>query len=272
MLIQKDNFLISVTDTVERPLLYGENGVPLIIDTDYHPKEHRKQIGRICGLPIQVTDQYLYDNPLKIGDSVLYSHLALEDLQKYKDKIYRVEYEFIIAKVNNNVIEPLEDFILCEAMTEKNDSLIQKAERSSEKYCKAIAVSNKAKTFGVKVNDIIFFTHNANYSFKVGEKEFVRLRIRNVIAIERGGELFPMRNKVMVSEINKEENVLGIVVLKKKTNQKKGVVLKASVEVKEIKQGDEIAYYLGSSSSLTWNGNQYAFVNKDNIKFIYGKS
>ena len=270
MLIQQDNFLISVTDTIERPLLFGENGQPLIIDTDYNPKDHRKQIGTIEGLPIRVTPQYIYDNPLKKGDKVLINHLALEKLQHYLNNWYRVEYYLIFAKINEGILEPLEDFIFCDAVPIKQDSVVQLADKKSEKYAKVIALSHKAKSFGLQIGDLVYFTHNANYSFHVGEKEFTRLRIRNIIGIERGGELIPMRNKLLVEQIEEFDEVCGIKVLKEPTNQKIGIVLQTSDMVKGINKGDKVSFYLGSASSLTWQGKNYAFVTDDNIKFIYG--
>lgn len=269
MLIQQDNFLISVTDTVERPLLFGENGQPLIIDTDYNAKDHRKQIGTIEGLPIRVTDQYIYDKPLKKGDKVLMNHLALENRQHYLNNWYRVEYYLIFAKINEGVLEPLEDFIFCDSVPIKQDSAIQLVDKKSEKYAKIIALSNKAKSLGLQIDDIVYFTHNANYSFNVGEVEFTRLRVRNVIGIERDGKLIPMRNKVLVEQIEEFDYICGIRVLKPSTNQKTGIVLQSSEMVKGINKGDKVSFYLGSASSLTWKGKNYAFVTDDNIKFIY---
>ena len=269
MLIYTDNFLIKVSDTQERPLIKMANGQPLIVDTDYNPKEHRKQIGEIVALPMNISSQHLYDNPLEIGDTVLFSHLALEDFQHYQDNIYRAEYHLFYAKIKNGIIEPLEDILICEAMNVKQDSVIAKLDIKSEKYCKVIAVSNKNKKEGVIEGDIIHFTHNANYSFKVGEKEFVRLRTRNIIAIERNGDFIPMRNKVMVKEIEDKKYIAGIEIVRKKDNQKKGVVIKTSNDVAEVKENDIVCYFLGTSSRLNVQGTEYAFVNKDNIKFIY---
>lgn len=269
MLIQTDNFLISVTDTVERPMLYGEGGVPLIIDTDFNPKEHRKQTGRICGLPIKVSKQYTYNNDLQIGDQVLFNHLALEDERKFKPHIYRVELFLIFAKINNGIVEPIDEFIICEASVQEQSTVIKGADKISSKYCKALALSENAKKSGVKANDLIYFTHNADYSFKVGSKEFIRLRTRNVVAVERDGELIPMREMVMVEQVIKEEKVAGLTVVKQTTNQRIGKVLKIAEGNEFLQPNDEICFYYGSSVKVNWKGKEYCFVDINNIKFVY---
>lgn len=262
MICQKDMFIVSIPDSIERPEIFGTNR--FIIDTDYNPKEHKKQIGQIVHLPIRITEQYVYDNPLVVGDEVLISHQVAEDVNKLEDGLYRADYYNIFAKINGGVLEPLEDFIFCDRVLDQKSNALLLTDKVSTKCAKVIAVCKNSK--GVKVGDMIHFTSNADYTLYIGKKEFTRMRLRNVIAIERCGEIFPLSSKVMVMEVIVPTVIGGIELPNPNPMQKKGVVITPNFG---LNRGDVVCYFEGHSSQVKIDGDKYSSVGEDNIKFVY---
>lgn len=269
MRLNKDIYLIRLDDSIERLPIMSSRGESLVLDMDFNPKEYRRQYGEVIGLPIRVGMEYINDNPLKEGDKVLVSHLISERDHSLGDNLHRCEYFNIFAKVNNWILEPLEDFIFCDRMVEKRSSVLEMKEVVSMKFCVVVSVSNKAKEYGIREGDIVHFTHNSDYGINISGKKFTRIRLRNVICIERDGELFPVKHKMKVKVIREKKEVAGIeVVGSKKVLQKEGIVIDSN-GVKGFREGDKICYYNGHFSRIDYDGIEWSFIEENNVHFKY---
>lgn len=274
MKVQKDTFLIRVQSDRNADIgITGDNGKKIIIDVDYNKYKHTMQVGRIYACPIRMTEEYRYDTELSVGDTVVFHHFVCQQDHKIEEGIYRAEYFHLYGIIENEKLIPLEDIIFVEPIMESEDNLyagkirIKTFQENLKQTGIVFAASKTAKAMGVLEGDKIFFTASADYQIKVLDKNLYRMRIRNIIAVERDGALVCLENKVLVREIAKE-NKTGIFTDVNKSHQTTGVVEQVGSEVQGVKAGDVISYYNGALGNLDYGGATYAFLELRNINYI----
>lgn len=290
MKVAKDTFLIRVESDRNADIgIAGSNGEKIIIDTDYNKYKHTAQIGKIFACPITITEQYGYDVPLKIGDTVIFHHFVCQpdhkiDIER-QENIYRAEYFHLYGKLFGGTkgvgmesidfwrIEPLEDIIFVEPILEEEANLyagnirIKTHQENLKQTGIVFALSKRAKEAGIQEGDKVFFTSNADYNIKIIDKELYRMRIRNICAIERDSKLVCPHNKIQVIE-HGPENKSGNFIDVKKSTQMKGVVDVVGKSVKGVVAGQEISYFHGSLGSMEYKEKMYAFLETRNINYI----
>lgn len=265
MRVSKNKFLVEVDEQFVIPKI---NGIDFFVDTDYNPKALATKTGRIHTLPITVTEDFIYDNKLNVGDRVVFSHLVCQKINRFAENVFFCSYHNIYAKVMVGELQPLEDIFFCEKM-KMPDTVIgafTKEGEVSDKYARVFSVSNYSKEQGVEIGDIVFFTKNADYEMDVNGKSIYKMHLRNVIAIERDGELKTFRNRVMVKNITQIGSVAGVEKIYAQTSLQTGVVLEEGNS--GVKKGSLITYFAGIASEVNWNGQNYSFVRAENIKYI----
>lgn len=260
MIVKKNCFLVEVQDKYEFPL-------GMRVDVKWTDERHifKNHIGKIIGLPIRIDNKYFNEFPLVIGDDVFMSHLVCEDKYRVSHNVFYAEYFHLFAKVAGAIC-PLDEFILLERGYREQHELLKVADKQSGVFGYAKYLSEYAIQAGVKVGDKVFFTHNANYEFNVQGALYTRIRIRNVVGVERDGELICLNNRALVHPEPSFENVSGLIFEKKET-QRTAVVLKSNIA--SVKPNDKVAFYNDVASRCIWRNKEYAFLNEENIKFVW---
>lgn len=264
MRVRKDTFLVEVSSQFVQPNIPGFN----FIDSDFNPKRLSTKIGVIHTLPVTMTDQYIYDIPLKEGDVVVFNHLVCQDENKFSDTLFFCEYFNIYAKIVEGVVIPLEDVFFSEPIIDKGKVIgcFNVPDKVSEKRALVYEVSDFVKAAGVQKGDIVFFTKNADYPMSIGGKDFYRMHLRNVIGIERDGELLPYSRKLLVKNITKLGSVGGLERIYAHNTLQTGVVLHSGAT--DTPKGTTLTYFNGMSAAITWKDEDYSFVNEENLKYI----
>ncbi len=273
----RDTFLLRADkDLNSRLNIKGHNGLPLFLDTDFNKYQHATQFGEIAFVPLSITDEYINDVPLKVGDKVIIHHFVVNQeniIEADGEKLYRCEYHQLWSKIEGTYMQPLEDFIFVEPMMEPENALRSESgllhiKRNPQKMRNTgivFSASKAAKAKGLRMGDRVFFTNDADYDIKIVEKEYYRMRLRNIIAVERDGRLLCLSDKMIVKEIPKEA-FSGLLRLQDNRN-KKGKVLNIGQEIKGVGIGDTVSYFNGSSTALSYNGEHYAFLTAEQINY-----
>lgn len=266
MRVAKNKFLVEVSDQFVRPNISGLD----FIDTDYNPKILATKIGRIHTLPITLDDTYHYDIKLNVGDEVVFNHLVCQDRNKFQNNIFFCDYFNIFARLNDwNELQPLEEVIFCEKIIDKGKDIgcFKVPDKVSSKCAKVFEVSKVCYDAGIRKGDIVYFTKNADYEIIVAGNPLYKMHLRNIIGIERDGELKTFKNKLLVKNITELGSVGGIQRIYAHNTLQKGVVINAGT-VTGIPVGTVLTYFNASATSMNWRGEEYGFVNEENIKYI----
>lgn len=290
MKVAKDTFFIHVNSDRNANIgITGANGSKIIIDTDYNRYKHTVQIGKIYACPIGITDQYINDVPLNVGDTVVFHHFVCQPDHKVNigENVYRAEYFHLYAKLIggtsgkyedlNDVIkmQPIEDIIFVEPILEDESNLyagklrIKTYQERIKQEGIVFACSKKAQSLGIQAGDKVFFTANADYSMKVASKDLYRMRIRNIIAIERNGELLCLKGRILIKQLP-EERLIGRFTDVGATSIKKGVICGIGEGVLGLELGLVVSYVEGALGGINWNGSPYSMIETRHINYIIG--
>lgn len=262
--VARNKFLIEVNDQFVRPNIKGLD----FIDTDFNPKVLATKTGRIYCLPISIGQEFRYDIKLEIGDEVVFNHLVCNNRNKFSDTIFFGNYNLIFAVIRDGVLIPLEDAMFLEKIIEVGDVIggFKIPDKVSSKCATIYAASTYAQSEGIRNGDVIFFTKDADYPIAIGGKEFYKMHLRNVIGIDRGGELTTFRNKLLVKDITELGKIGGLEKIYANTSLRTGIVMESGTT--GIAQGTLLTYYNGTASIVNWKGSDYAFINLENIKYL----
>lgn len=264
MRISKNNFIVEVDSQFEK---INVPGFDFFLDTDFNPKLLATRIGRIHTLPISV-EGFLYDNPLSVGDVVVFNHLVTQNAMRIEGNLFKCPYFNIYAKIVDGLIEPLEDVFFSAPMKEPDFTagLFHSPGKISGKYAKVICVSKKVLGAGVELNDTIFFSKNADYEMKVGGKDLFKMHLRNVIGIERDGVLKTFGQKMLCEDVTELKFESGLHKIYANTGLRHGVVIDGGAS--GIEAGTELTFMHGTATRVEWKGKEYSFIGIDNIKYI----
>jgi len=267
MLINKDTFLIEVADSKINTI--GAFGIKenIRIDTDYNKYKHATQIGKIIATPIRITSKYSNDTPLKVGDVVIFHHFVCQPDHKTNlgDNIYRAEYFHIYGKMEEGNLVAIEDMIFVDPILEPEENMFCGVLqiKPHREYLKqqgiVFAASKKAKACGVNSGDKVFYTKSADYTMNVENHLLYRMRIRNIMAIERDGDLVCLSDKVLVKFIP-QESMEGVLFSFKQQQRLLGEVYKVGAETKGVKVGEKVVYSAGASGSIEYKGEIYSLL------------
>lgn len=275
--VAKDTFLIRVHSDRNSDIgIVGSNGNKIIIDVDYNKYKHSVQTGIIHACPIRVTDQYLYDTPVEVGDTVFFHHFVCQPDHKIGDNIYRAEYFHLYAKIENDKVMPIEDVIFVLPIKEDEENMyagnirIKAFQENLKQTGIVFASSKKAQAAGIFAGDKIYYTKSAEYPMRVVDHDLYRMRIRNVMAVERNGELVAPVGKVLVKMIE-SDNKLGSFYDAGAKIELKGEVALMGEGVVGVEQGDEISYFMGVTGFIEYKGQKYSLIETRNINYIIDK-
>lgn len=289
MKVAKDTFLIQVdSDRNAHVGVTGANGQKILIDVDYNKYKHTRQIGHVYACPIRITDQYAYDTPLNVGDTVLFHHFVCQPDHKvpFMNGVYRAEYFHLYAKMvfggticldtgkhtRMELLRPLEDAIFVVPIQEDESALykgsirIKTHQENIKQQGIVFASSKKAQAANILSGDKVFFTANAEYPIRVLDKDMYRMRIRNIVAVERNGQLVPIAGKVLVKK-DSDNHKFGSFYEAKENSQSTGIVVAVGKDVDGVEVGERISYYTATAKPLIHNGDQYSFIELRHINY-----
>lgn len=262
MLVAKNNFLVKVDSQFVPSPVKG-----FFVDTDFNPRLLATKIGTIHTGTIGITEGK-YENKLVVGNTVVFGHNVCQNINRMAENVFRCPYHDIFAKIVHGKLQPLEGNIFCLPVKDPDKNLggFVIPGKVSDKYAKVHALSAAAKKAGLKRGDIVFFTKDADYVVEVLGMRLYMMRLRNIIGIERDGELKTFRNKVLVKNVTKLGSIGGIDKIYAQTSLQHGVVLEPGVT--GIEKGATLTYLNGPASIVKWKEENYAFIDERNIKFI----
>ncbi len=266
MRVAKNKFLIEVNDQFVRPNISGLK----FVDTDYNPKVLATKIGRIHTLPIALEGlDYHFDLKLNVGDEVVFNHMVCQDRNKFQENIFFCDYFNIYGLLLNDKIYPLEETLFCEKIMEPDVqiSCLKIPGKVSDKCATVFELSTKCYEAGIRKGDIVYFTKNADYPMEIFGNEFYKMHLRNIIGIERDGQLTTFRNKLLVKNITELGEVGGVKRIYAHNSLQTGVVINAGT-VTGIPVGTKLTYFNASATSMNWEGEEYSFIDELNIKYL----
>lgn len=256
--------------------IVGHSGDKLSLDTDFQKYNHATQVGEVAFSPQIIGSEFLNNTPIKDGDAVLFHHFVCQDDNQVKyngETLYSCDYFHIWAKIVDSKLEPLEDFIFVEpileplSQTKTSGGLVLKAERTNLKNIGRIhSLSKASRKLGMREGDIVFFTNDADYDINVLGKDLYRMRIRNIIGVERNSRLICLSNKLLVLDITDAEVRKGLM-HNKNIRDRTGVIYNVGADIKGLAIGDKINYFDGVSSRLNYMGKNYSFLTIEDVTY-----
>ncbi len=277
MQLIKDTFLIKANPELNHTTkIVGHNGECVVIDAECNKFEHATQLAEIAYAPATVDSKYRYDVKLNKGDIVFIHYHQVQPKNAVSvngEELYKCPYFQIWCKIENEKLIPLEEYIFVEPILEPEsdlfcDKLKTKVYQENIKSTGIVfAVGNMATEAGIKPGDKVFVTSNADLEVDILGKKLWRMRIRNVVGLEREGILICLNNKVVVREIElpKKDSVF-ILDEDETKKERRGQVLLSKLDNVQI--GDKLSYHNGSATSFEYKKQQFAYINQDNINYI----
>lgn len=266
MRVGKDTYIIKV-DTPKRDTI-GVAGIK--IDTDYNKYKHATQVGTIVACPVALSDQYEKDGDLKEGDSVVFHHFICQPNHKIDENVYRCEYLHIYGKIDNVNLQAIEDVIFVKPILEPEENMfmggfqIKPHREYLPQQGIVYSASKKANARGVYAGDKVFFTKNADYEMNIHGTMVYRMRIRNIVSIERNGKLVSFKDRLIVKPFLPKTQFMDARV----SSQLFGEVQYVGDDIKGVNVGDIIGYYNGVNGDVIHNGEKYAFIELRNINYL----
>lgn len=270
MLVAKDTFLIRVDSAAVSELnVIGLDGKPIKIDTDYNKYSHAMRTGFVHACPMLISDKYFRDVKLNEGDCVLFHHFVCQPDHKIADNIYRAEYFHLYGKIVDGVLYPIEDMIFVTPEKESDEELFcgQFKLKSTADYVRqrgvVYAASPAAQARGILPGDTVYYTKDADYKFYIGDDLLYRMRIRNILAIERDGELKSVSGKLLFDKLPEEQGAISQLASR---SQQKAEVIASGCE--GVFSGDKFAYYNGVGGNFQYKGKAIYFIELRNINYL----
>jgi hypothetical protein len=273
--VAADTFLIQVDNPTNSTIgVKGVNGSDISVDTDYNKYKHSNQIGKIYALPILITNKYINDVTLSVGDIVVFHHFVCQPDHKMPlgENIYRCEYFHIYGKVENGYLYPVEDIVFVEPVMEDEKDIfvgsIQIKPRPELLSQQGIvfSLSETANKSGLKVLDKVYYTRNADYKMAISGRDLYRMRLRNIVLIERQGEIVCPKDRILIKQHPKGKETT--LFCEKRNLQLVGEVVKVGEGVDDFKEGNVVDFYPSLGGGVEKDGVMYFLVEERHINYL----
>lgn len=258
MKLVKDVFFIDADPDINKELrITGSDGNYLYVDIDFDPYSYATRVGIVTHVPEIIDDEYLNDNPIVVGDAVMFHHFVCQDENEVivdGKQYFKAHYGQIYAKIVQDGIEPLERLMYVEPIIDSEADLfngqyqIKNNKDVKEGHGTVLFLSKQNEKEGLKIGDIVYYTLYAAYKTDVFNTELFRMRQRNIRLIIRDGEMVYLDNMVILKDRNKVHGLGDLVT--------------------DIKIGDRVGYFSAVFADVNYNEVDYVSLKRDNINFI----
>lgn len=213
---------------------------------------------------------------VSVGDHVYFHWNVCQPQKKLGEGVYWSWYEMFFCKRSGESIKMLGSYCLCVPVKEDSSDVVTK----SGIWIKAAAenklmladlafVGNPRKqhewmwsSFLIGGERVIFAS-NTDIPFKVDGKEFVRMELEDIVAVDYGDELVLCNKYLMIEQTAAPTEKDGFhLPVSMQVKPDEGVVMAVSIgaERHDVRAGDYV--YFGSASKMpfTWHGKEFIFV------------
>jgi co-chaperonin GroES (HSP10) len=279
--LTKDKFFVSCDPDAGSLLpIIGINGVRLFLDKRFDPYLHATRFGTIEEAPAEFSPKSIDSHLLRSGDSVIFHHFVAQDKNQWMIKgkeYFQAHFEQIWAKVENEQLVPINDWLFLSPIEETADDLmfgnIQVRDYTQNKQGVGIcfAVSEFGRKMGILPGDKIHIIREADYQINIGGQDLWRVRMQAIVCIERAGELVPLNDKVIIKEDERQDTAFVgniMIPISERSKDLYGTVQKVGKDVTVVQEGDNVGFLHGVFTKFEINDQPYAIVRKENIIYI----
>lgn len=276
MRLVQNYFLVTADPDLKRVVpIKGHNGEPLMLDTRFDPLRHSTQIGQIAFAPLQFSSTSIDSNILKPGDTVWFHHFVCQENNKWlieEKEYYQAHFEQIWAKVEDDTIIPVNDWLFVEPIPEDESTLwegkfqIKLSLDNKQGIGHAFAVSKHAEKQGIHEGDLVYFIKDADYNITIGEKKLWRMKTNAVVLVKRNDGLLPLNDKILIKYTKKvvSEYLDGIWVPPSMRDKAlEGIVQEYGSSIRCVAHGDKVVFFPGMYANITIADEDYAILRKE---------
>ena len=132
---------------------------------------------------------------------------------------------------------------------------------------KAEFISKEAEKQGLKAGDTIIYKNDADYEMTVEGKLYYRMKLANVAAVVRDGNVVPLRDEVLIETNFKEETLRdsGIILVNLKPERTQQANIHTKGINSEYQVGDSILYIYGTGVRVEYEGKKYCILRQEEV-------
>ena len=187
----------------------GDN--KLFIDTSWYEYDHVIQHATVRYVPKRISSYFKTEMELLPGDKVYCHHFIADEknmIEIHDEKLSKLNYGQLYARVRDNKVHMLCDWVLVEIIEDKEEELqtksgiwIKTEKEKKEQMGKIKYVNSKSINDGFKPGDTVVFMKDADYEMEVEGEKLYRMRNQDILA-KVDGESLPL----VVDHVYKENH------------------------------------------------------------------
>ncbi len=277
----QDNFFVTADADFNTTLpIVGVNGMRLVLDKKFDPYLHATRFGTIAEVPATFSQKSIDSHTLKKGDTVWFHHFVAQEKNKWMikgEEFFQAHFEQIWAKVENDQLIPVEDYLFLSPIEETEEDVqfgaIQLRELGEVKKGVGIcfAVSEYGKKMGINPGDKVHIIKSADYEVTIGENTLWRVRLQAVVCLEKDGHLIPLADKVIIAEEPRSDMAYSgnlVIPISLRSKDIYGKVIAVGAQIGCVVEGNEVCFLHGVFTKFEINGSPFAILRKENIIYI----
>ena len=271
----KNVFLVSANESANE---YTESGI--WIDRSWDKYKHAVRNGIIRQVPLSISKKYKNDVELKKGDKIYFHHFTVQPDNYILDeghRLYKADYFNIYCVIRKGNPVVIEDWLFASPVMETEEDITKiygklklytKASPDRKKLlAKAEFISKEAEKQGLKAGDTIIYKNDADYEMTVEGKLYYRMKLANVAAVVRDGNVVPLRDEVLIETNFKEETLRdsGIILVNLKPERTQQANIHTKGINSEYQVGDSILYIYGTGVRVEYEGKKYCILRQEEV-------
>ena len=164
----------------------------LFIDTSWYEYDHVIQHATVKYVPKRISSYFKTDMELAPGDKVYCHHFIADEkniIEIHGEKLSKLNYGMLYARVRDNKVHMLSDWVLVEIVKDKEEELktksgiwIKNEKEKKEQIGKIKYVNSKSIIDGFKPGDTVMFIKDADYEMEVEGEKLYRMRNQDILA------------------------------------------------------------------------------------------
>src|SRR3990167_362372 len=271
----KDMYFVSLNEDENTKTKSG-----FFIDTTWQPYHYATQNGIIESTPIAISKKYKNDVKLEKGERIFFHHFvhsADNYILVQGRKLYKADYFNIYCVIRKRIPVMLEDWIFASPVMETEEditkiygklTLFTKSAIGRKKLlAKAEFIGGEARRQGLKAGDTIIYKNDADYEMTEEGKRYYRMKLANVAAVVRNGNVVPLRDEVVIETNFKEETLQdsGIILVNLKPQRTQEANIYSKGINSEYQVGDSILYIYGTGVRVEYEGKKYCILRQEEV-------